>query len=136
MNKVMGVVYKIYSYFIPSIVVIIYFCFGILRMILKKDVLLIQDSLAFCQMYEAIIGFCSILLGIYGFFIPIIIGKKEDDYVKKFWDLISKKEFIKDMKMVVFSGIITIIISSTLIISDILPDIMINILVCLWISHY
>lgn len=138
MNKVKEFLYRIYSYVIPTIVLVFYLCYFLFCGKENQNVLLIQDSEGFLEACNSIANFSSIVLGIYGVLMPILLGKQEEKFVKRFWDLIDRKEFVSDMKKIIFSGILIILISSGLMISDIMSELMVNIFVCslLWLLFF
>lgn len=122
MKRAKTYIYKTYSYVIPTIIMIIYVCLVVFVKRNNLQVKLIHESLGFAELCKSISGFTSIVIGIYGFFVPIILGKQDDEFVKRFWNLIDKKIFISDIKKLVFSGISTILICSFLLVEDVLPE--------------
>lgn len=130
MKKAKGIIYNMYSYLIPTMVLLVYIGYIAVRSSKNQPIVYVQDSKGFEELCKAITSFSSIVLGIYGFFVPMIIGKQEDDFVARFWSVIDRDKFSKDMKKVIFSGILTILLSSTLLIYDILPFAVVNAFVC------
>lgn len=63
---------------------------------ISKHFLALGDSKGFPEMCKAIVDFLSIVLGIYGFLIPAVIGR-QDKFNKKFWETVDKKRFSKDV---------------------------------------
>lgn len=129
MKKAKGIIYNTYSYLLPTIVLLVYIGYMILSS-KKQPIVYIQNSEGFTELCKAIASFSAIVLGIYGFFVPIILGKQEDEFVSSFWSIINKNKFSKDMKKIIFSGILTVLLSSTLLVYDILPVVVVNTLVC------
>ena len=133
MKKFKGVIYKYYMYIIPTIVLIVYLV-NLLRGYMGKcDPILLQNSTGFLELCKAISGFSSVVLAIYGFIVPIVIGKQGDAFVKKFWELVDRDSFIKDMRRVLFSGILTTLISIGLLVVDIMSSILIDVFVSMLI---
>lgn len=122
-----------YSYLIPTLICILYFIYVFL--ILSKTISLpwIGDSKGFYEMCKSIAEFSTVILGIYGFFIPIVIGK-EDSLSRYYWKHIDRERFSKDMHRLVFSGLLTIILSSVLLIADIMNKVAVMVLfgILLW----
>ncbi len=126
MKKIEGYKYKTYMYVVPTIILALYLVNLMCGYLGKWEPILIQESEGFSEFCKAISGFSSVVLGIYGFIVPIVLSKQEDTYVKKFWTLIDRDEFIKDMKRVILSSILTILISIGLLIVDVMPPIVVN----------
>lgn len=133
MTKIKYITYRVYSYIIPTIVLVVYLCYAFFADKGNCSIPLIQDSTGFLEACKSIANFSSIVLGIYGVLVPILLGKQEEKFIKRFWKLIDRKEFVRDMKKIIFSGILIILISSGLLISDIMSELVLNILICLLI---
>ena len=106
-----------YVYIVPSILLIAYVMY-VLVGVHKYSIPWLGDSEGFSEMCKAIVDFSSIVLGIYGFLIPAVIGR-QDKFNKIFWETVDKKGFSKDIQRLIISGMITILLSSGLLIADI-----------------
>jgi len=122
---------KYYSIIISIIALLMYLLY-IYKVNGKASWKWIVDSEGFGEMCKAIAQFSSIVLGIYGFFIPVVMGKK-DRFSEYFWNNINRIAFAKDVRKIIISGIFTILISSILLINDVLPNIILIILIGLMI---
>ena len=118
-------------YVIPSIMTLIYAIIIIILFIngIKCDW---YDSTAgFVELCKSLVGFTTIILGIYGVVVPIALGKMNDAFSKTFWELIDKRRFVADVKRIIISGIMNILFCSMLLIYDILPFALVNIIICI-----
>ena len=108
-----------YVYIVPSVLLVAYSVY-VLVGVHKYSIPWLGDSEGFSEMCKAIVDFSSIVLGIYGFLIPAVIGR-QDKFNKIFWETVDKKRFSKDIQRLIISGMITILLSSGLLIADIYP---------------
>lgn len=108
-----------YVYIVPSVLLTAYIVY-VLVGVHKYSIPWLGDSGGFSDMCKAIVDFSSIVLGIYGFLIPAVIGR-QDKFNKIFWETVDKKRFSKDIQRLIISGMITILLSSGLLIADIFP---------------
>jgi len=130
---------NIYSYVIPSFLVIIY---SIVNLLIRMDIIVsdsIIDSGNINNMLEALITFVSIVIGIFGFLLPVLITNKKDcGTVEFFMEKADKKKFIANLKTIIISGFIVIIISTVLFLNDIFlvwtVDILLGMLI--WFTVY
>ena len=120
-----GLVFEYYSYCIPSILCVCYVIYLVVGYRSKTEICWLWKSEGFEELCKSIANFASIVLGIYGIFIPIIIGKMDENFSKRFWDTIDRDKFSRDIHRVILSGILTILLSSILLISDIMKGIVI-----------
>ena len=119
---------KYYTKIIPSIALVIYFIFMIIFYLCNNSITILHESKGFETFCELIANFSTIILGIYGFLIPIMIGKMDEKHIKKFWGIIDKAEFSQDIKDVILSGILTILCSSIFVVSDVFNEIVVCII--------
>ena len=68
----------------------------------KYSIPWLGDSEGFSEMCKAIVDFSSIVLGIYGFLIPAVIGR-QDKFNKIFWETVDKKRFSKDIQRLIIN---------------------------------
>ena len=108
-----------YVYIVPSVLLVAYSVY-VLVGVHNYSIPWLGDSEGFSEMCKAIVDFSSIVLGIYGFLIPAVIGR-QDKFNKIFWETVDKKRFSKDIQRLIISGMITILLSSGLLIADIFP---------------
>lgn len=108
-----------YVYIVPSALLAVYIVY-VLVGVHKYYIPWLGDSDGFSEMCKAIVDFSSIVLGIYGFLIPAVIGR-QDKFNKTFWETVDKRRFSKDIQRLIISGMITILLSSGLLIADIFP---------------
>lgn len=121
--------YNLYAYLIPTFFCLIYVVVFIVKSKTGEAFDWYSNSKGFSELCQAIASFSSIILGIYGVFVPVVVGKMEEDYSKRFWSLIDKDLFVKDVKKIIVSGLLTILISSILLINDVMTDIVVNVLI-------
>ena len=119
---------KYYSFILTGIALLLYIVY--LCMVANKKYTWpwIADSENFGEMCKSIAQFSSVVLGVYGFFIPVVIGKK-DRFSEFFWNNINREAFAKDIQKIIISGILTILISSVLLISDILSLVVLKVMI-------
>ena len=108
-----------YVYIIPCILELIYISYIKFGVYGEAQWVWIGGSKGFGDMCKAIAEFSSIVLGIYGFMIPAVIGR-QDKFNNEFWKNIDKESFSRDFKHLIISGIITILASSMLLVHDII----------------
>lgn len=128
---------KYYSIII-SIMTLLIYIFYVYKVNSKEGWPWLVDSEGFGEMCKAITQFSSIVLGIYGFFIPVVIGKK-DRFSEYFWNNINQLAFAKDIRKIIISGILTILISAILLIYDVLANKLLIVLIGMMIvclSYY
>lgn len=124
-----------YAHIIPNILCIAYILYIILGVNGKSIHLKwIGSSKNFSEMCKALVDFSSIVLGIYGFLIPSVIGRK-DKFNETFWEKIDKQQFSKDIQKLIISGIVTILLSTSLLLADVFSQKVCELLVgfLLWI---
>ena len=126
-----------YSYFVPTIILILYILYVVLGVNGKLALNWIADSKNFVNMCELITQFSSIVLGVYGIFIPVVIGK-QDRFTNYFWQNINRDKFAKDVHKIILSGIFVIILSIVLTVSDIMNKKIVMILVgmMVWVLFF
>lgn len=94
----------------------------------------ITDSQNFSAMLESTINFVSIIIGIFGFLLPILItSKNEFALIKYFTSNIDKKAFSFNLRMIIVSGLSTIFVSCMLFFFDIFSEWFKQIMILLWI---
>ena len=125
---------EIYSYIVPSVITAGYFVCIILAEKGKIEVTLMQQSKYFEKMLESLITFMSIILIVFGFLIPTFLGGKGDtkaiNYFLKYADM---KIFAAKLKNIVAVGLIDIFITSVLLLTDIIPNMIMNIIIIIWL---
>ena len=129
MKKKCAKKYIIYMYVIPTGAVLWFIVWLILSCKTNCNIKLLQESVGFEELCKALLNYTSILLGVYGFFIPVIIGKMKEDFSLKFWKLIDRNNFAKDNHRIFLAGIMTILLGAILLLKDIMNIWVINILV-------
>lgn len=117
-------------YIIPTILCTLYIILIILNYKTNLDIKLLQDSQKFDDLCKSLLSYTSILIGVYGFFIPVIIGKMNEQFSQNFWKRINRNKFVRDNQRIFLSGIATVLLSAILLVSDILNVLFTNILIC------
>ena len=107
-----------YVYLVPSVLCVAFIFYVRWGVYGKNPIPWIGDSKGFAEMCKAIVEFSSIVLGIYGFLMPAVICR-QDKFNKYFWKNVDKQRFSKDIQRLITSGIVTILLSAGLLISDI-----------------
>ncbi len=76
-----------------------------------------------------------IVFGVYGFFIPVVMSKR-DSFIDYFWQHIDRDRFARDVHKIILSGIIVVLMSVFLMVSDIMSKQSMFVLVgiLIWIS--
>lgn len=77
------------------------------------------DSKGYNDMCTLVTQFASIIISVFGFVVPMVLSRK-NNYTDFFWEHINRTNFAKDINTLFTSGIITIILSIILTISDIM----------------
>ncbi len=111
-----------YQFIIPIVIEVLYLIYVISILRSKTSIPWVADSQGFTEMCRAVTEFSSIILGVYGFFIPVVVGRK-NSFSDYFWGHIDKERYKKDFRRILISGILTIMLSAFLLICDILPRI-------------
>lgn len=102
---------RAYVYFLPSLLILPYIYF-------KIDIL---QSTNFDGVLESIITFVSITMGLFGVLIANIIGTKErSKMLIYFFETANQKVFVNSLKYNIMVGLLVILISSILLMKDIL----------------
>ncbi|WP_026653610.1 hypothetical protein [Butyrivibrio proteoclasticus] len=109
-----------YQFIIPVVIEVLYLIYVIIILRSRASIPWVADSQGFSEMCRAVAEFSSIILGVYGFFIPVVVGRK-NSFSDYFWEHIDKERYKKDFRRILISGILTIMISASLLICDILP---------------
>lgn len=134
LERIKNVWCESYSYIIPTFLVMLYIIYVI--MISKGFVVakLIHESSNFDKMLETLITFMSIILSVFGFLIPAFLsGKDESDSINYFLEYADMKLFATKLKNVVAFGLIDIFLTGVLLVNDIIPTRILNIMVCIWL---
>lgn len=125
---------SVYAYVIPTTICVIYI---IVYMLTTKNILnyaYITESKYFTLMLESIITFVSIILGVFGFLLPILISSKDKfAMIKYFIDSIDKKAFSFNLKMIIVSGFATVFFTCMLFFFDIYDEWFLTGMICTWI---
>jgi len=112
-----------YSVVIPSIACAIYLTIYFLIQRNKIEYFYVTDSENFTSVLEAIISFVSMIIGVFGFLLPILItSKNEFTLVKYFINNIDKKAFSFNLRMIIVSGFAVVFASSMLFFFDIFSE--------------
>lgn len=133
MKKGCTKIYEIYAYIIPTVVSVFYIVWIVLYNFTDYNIKLLQDSKGFEELCKALLSYTSILLGVYGFFVPVIIGKMDEKFSRKFWKMIDKNKFTKDNLNIFLTGIIIVLTGSVLLLKDIMNIWVTNILIIVMI---
>lgn len=118
-------------YIIPSIFVIIYLIITFKLRLQGNNNDWYARTNGFIELCKSLVGFTTVILGIYGVVVPIAVGKMNDEVGKVFWSLIDRDRFINDVKRIIISGILNILFCSLLLIYDILPNGVITCFICI-----
>ena len=125
---------KIYSYVIPTFFLIIYILIILLMRTNIIDCDSIIDSENVNNMLEALITFVSIVIGVFGFLLPILITNKKDcGTVEFFLKKADKTKFIGQLKKIIIGGFLVVIVSSLLFLNDVLLTLVSDILIAILI---
>lgn len=125
---------KIYAHVLPTLFTIAYLIY--LFCIYKGwiNCKAIQDSKQFKDMLETLVTFMSIILSVFGFLIPSFLSSKGDSAaVKYFIKYADMKLFAAKLKNIVAVGLTDIFITCILLLTDIVPQIILNILLIIWL---
>lgn len=123
-----------YSYIIPTIIIAFYVIYMILidRGFISGK--LIQGSKNFDKMLEALITFMSIILSVFGFLIPSFLnGKGETKAINYFLKYADMTLFAAKLKNIVAIGLIDIFITSVLLLTDIISNLIMNVVILVWL---
>ena len=133
-SKIRKNILESYSYGIPTVVLIFYVLYIVFGIYGKAKWNWIGDSTGFKDMCTLITQFSSIVLGVYGFFIPVE-KKKKDSFTDYFWQHIDRDRFARDVHKIILSGIIAVLISVFLTVSDIMskPSVFVLMGILIWI---
>ena len=133
-SKIRKNILESYSYGIPTVVLVFYVMYIAFGVYGKAKWNWIGDSDGFKDMCALITQFSSIVLGVYGFFIPVVMSKK-DSFTDYFWKHIDCDRFAKDVHKIILSGIIAVLISVFLTVSDIMskPSVFVLVGILIWI---
>lgn len=125
---------QIYSYIIPSILTIAYIIYLLTIYCYEKELPLIQDSIHFDGMLEALVTFMSIILSVFGFLIPSFLSSKgESKAITYFLKYADVKVFSAKLKNVVAIGLIDTFFTCILFLKDIFSDSIANTLIGIWL---
>lgn len=125
---------EIYSYIIPTLLTILYLIYILLIYKEKISGKLIQESKYFHDMLEILVTFMSIILSVFGFLIPSFLSSKgESDTINYFLEYADMKLFAAKLKNVVAVGLVNIFVTSILLLTDIIPNNVINIVILFWL---
>ena len=116
---------------IPSIVVVVYIIAVMITNKKTPGAYWYEETSGFTELCKSLISFTSVILGIYGVVVPIALGKINTDFSVTFWNLINRERFAADVKRILISGILNILLCSLLIIRDVMTFYIITSLICL-----
>lgn len=125
---------EVYSYVIPFVLVLLYIVY--IYMITNGVITgkLVQESRYFDKMLETLVTFMSIILSVFGFLIPSFLGGKgETETVNYFLKYADMKVFATKLKNVVAFGLIDIFLTCVLLIIDIIPETILNVVIVIWL---
>ncbi|RHA81358.1 hypothetical protein [Roseburia inulinivorans] len=125
---------KIYAYILPTFFTIAYLVY--LFCIYEEwiDCKALQDSKQFKDMLQTLVTFMSIILSVFGFLIPSFLGSKgESATLKYFIKYADMKLFAAKLKNIVAVGLVDIFITCILLLTDIMPPIVLNIMLIIWL---
>lgn len=125
---------EIYSYVIPTFFAIAYliYLFCIYKGWISCKV--VQDSKQFKDMLQTLVTFMSIILSVFGFLIPsFLTSKGNSDALKYFTKYADMKLFAAKLNNIVAAGLIDIFMTCILLLQDIIPSIILNILLVIWL---
>lgn len=123
-----------YSVVIPSVMCIVYMVIYLLTQNGVLEFQYVTDSKNFTSMLESIITFVSIIIGVFGFLLPILIASKDKfALVKYFIKSIDKTAFSFNLRMIIVGGFATVFISCMLFFFDIFSEWFKQSLIMMWI---
>ncbi len=125
---------EIYAYVVPTFLTIAYLIY--LFCIYKKwiNCKALQDSKQFNDMLQTLVTFMSIILSVFGFLIPSFLSSKgESDALKYFTKYADMKLFAAKLKNIVAVGLVDIFITCILLLTDIMPRMVFNVLLIVWL---
>ena len=123
-----------YSIVIPTGACLFYMIIYFLTQKKILNFMYITDSNNFPTMLESIITFVSIIIGVFGFLLPILITSKDKfALIKYFICSIDKKAFSFNLRMIIVSGFSTIFVTCMLFFFDIFSEWFKQIMILLWI---
>lgn len=125
---------EVYSYVISSVLTIFYAVYLVMVVFGKCECLLMQDSIHFEKMLETLVTFMSIILSVFGFLIPSFLsGKGESETINYFLKYADMKLFSAKLKNVVSVGLIEIFLTSIMLLTDVIPRELLNIMILIWL---
>lgn len=133
-NRIIDIWRSCYSIVIPSLVCVIYLAIYLLTQRNILEFQYITDSANFTSMLESIITFVSIIIGVFGFLLPILIASKDKfALVKYFIKSIDKKAFSFNLRMIIVSGFSVVFVTCMLFFFDIFSEWFMQVLILIWI---
>lgn len=108
-----------YTIVIPILIVVCYF----IALTKEIDGIHFTKSIYLQDMLTALITFSSIILSLLGVLLTIFISEKDKSrIIQYFFENSSKNEFVKQLKTIVVSGLMVIVISAVLFLNDMYSD--------------
>lgn len=125
---------NIYAVAIPSIAASTYAVITLLISLNKLNWGVLTESKNLNEMLDAVITFVSIVIGVFGFLLPILIANKKDcGMVDYFFAKADLNKFTKNLKRVIMSGFIVIINSAIMFMNDIISNFIFNVICFLFV---
>ena len=122
---------NIYSVIIPFIIVIIIL---LIDKCTEFDLTDICRNGNFNDMLQSLITFLSIVIGIFGFLIPALVSVKNDQLVQYFLDKADVDNFVNQIKLLIFTGLLSILLSVILFMFQNINAVVLIIFMYVWIG--
>lgn len=123
-----------YSVIVPTLACIVYIMIYVFIQIEIFNYKAITESQNFINMLESVITFVSIIIGVFGFLLPILITSKDKFVlVKYFLSNIDKTSFSFHLRMIIVGGFATVFFTCMLFFADIFSEWFKQIMIVIWI---
>lgn len=122
---------NIYSVIIPFIIII---AILLIDKCTKFNLTDICRNGNFNDMLQSLITFLSIIIGIFGFLIPALVSVKNGQLVQYFFDRADVDNFVNQIKLLVFSGLLSILLSVILFMFQNINAVVLIIFLYVWIG--
>lgn len=113
---------RVYSFVIPTIVAALYFWLFVCNpeSFIKYGS---EESININSLLDGIIAFVTIIMGIFGFLIPALVSNKKDcGMIEFFLEHTDQKFFVKKVKILIASGMITVLLCLFLFLENALKE--------------
>ena len=113
---------RVYSFVIPTMVTALYLLFSVCNfgIFIEQGN---KENIDVESLLDGIITFVTIIMGIFGFLIPTLVSNKKDcGMIEFFLEHTDQKLFVRKLKMLVVSGMVTVLLCLVLFLENILKE--------------